>query len=324
MNSQKDFSPVGIDVVIPVYNGERYLLDAVRSVIDQTFRPYRIIIVDDGSTDSTPILVKEIESPVPIDYVRKDNGGLSSARNAGIVKCTSEYVAFLDADDIWLPHKLEHQLSLFSSPAFRDLGVVYCDFTVIDTEGKTVNAHRPSFQPPLRGHVLDQLLFCNGISGSGSAIVVKRTCFRDAGLFDEALTAYEDWDMWLRLAEHYSFDCSPEVLLKIRRHDAGMQADQRHMLFNYLRFCEKWCSRVSASHGCIASWREGVSWLIYHQRSFPLLREVTRNLSSQIRRMLFRPSFGSIWLYIAYMTAFHSMRSVFIGLWSRHQKETGT
>jgi glycosyltransferase involved in cell wall biosynthesis len=95
-------------VVIPVYNGERFLAEALESVFAQTLPPYEVIVVDDGSTDASA----EVAGRFPVTLIRQENRGPGAARNAGVAQCTGEYLAFLDADDIWLPEKLERQMAL--------------------------------------------------------------------------------------------------------------------------------------------------------------------------------------------------------------------
>lgn len=239
---------ITVDVVIPVYNGEKFILDAISSIASQTFPASKIIIIDDGSTDSTPELIEEFVSKnlsQNILYHRKENGGLSSARNAGIKLSSSNYLAFLDADDIWLPTKLERQISrLLYSVNPSDLGVVYCDFTLINEMGALINC--PAYSniiKSVKGHVYEKLLLGNYVSGSGSAVLVRRDCFEKCGFFDELLPSCEDWDMWLRISRHFSFTYVDEKLVKIRRHDNGMQKDNLKMilghtlLFNKLYIC---------------------------------------------------------------------------------------
>ena len=129
-----------IDIVIPAYNGEEFIESAIISVMRQTVSPAKLIVVNDGSTDGTATKVKQIfsqQSHLPIRLVlcEQENRGLSAARNAGIRESDSEFIAFLDADDEWLPNKLEKQYQVFNESEFKNLGVVFCNFELIDIYG---------------------------------------------------------------------------------------------------------------------------------------------------------------------------------------------
>jgi len=275
------------DLVIPVYNGAAYLERALRSVAAQDELPASIIVIDDGSTDASAEIVKNFASPVPLRYHYKENGGLSSARNAGIALCTSNFIAFLDADDEWLPHKLSRQMALFRSSERENLGAVYCRYQLIDEQGKACDETPVEPDPANRGYIFERLLDANRITGSGSGIVVKRECFQRAGSFDERLRACEDWDMWLRIAELYEFDFVPEILVRIRRHGDNMQVQSDFMFANMLTFYDKW-SEAALRHGRQADWGNSVTWRI--ARDLPdarSLRMARRMLSPQTRRRLF-------------------------------------
>ena len=276
-----------IDVVIPVYNGQDYILQALHSIEQQTYAPSKIIVVDDGSTDKTPDIVTGYRSKLPIEYIRKRNGGLSSARNAGIAHSTSKYIAFLDADDEWMPNKLTKQLNVFINTNYENLGAVYSKYRIIDSNGELTHKHyvfEPD--PSIRGNIYARLFEANKIAGSGSGVLVRRDCFDDVGLFDETLHACEDWDMWLRLASRYEFDFVPEVLVKIRRHHENMQRDTSMMFRNQLQFYNKWLPLAAHHSDCLSALRLNIaSYLISYlprinkiSLAIDLLSETSREL----------------------------------------------
>lgn len=291
-----------IDVVIPVYNGERYIVQALSSVVTQTYRPERIIVVDDGSTDGTENLVRSFKSDIRIDYIRKPNSGLSSARNAGIRCSSSSYVAFLDADDEWFPEKLEEQLKVFRDSTMRNLSVVYCGYCIIDDNGNlSDNYFVLNIDPSIRGNVFGSLLSANRISGSGSAVLVKRECFARAGLFDERLGAFEDWDMWLRLAECFDYDFVTMNLVKIRRHQCNLQNNRLFMFENQLKFYDKWLAVLPENSVCFAGWRRlCISQLVVNVTCGAYYEAFRAILGTENRRKLFRIAFGSISLYVLF------------------------
>ena len=284
-----------VDVVIPVYNGAQYILQALSSVMGQDCPPKNIIVVDDGSTDTTSDLVMNLVSPIPVRYVYQENGGLSSARNTGIRLCTSEYIAFLDADDEWYPHKLSSQLELFRKSDRENLGAVYCGYEVIDEESRISDEHFIVEPDPLnRGYIFDRLLEANSISSSGSGILLKSECLLRVGTFDEKLKACEDWDMWLRIAAHYEFDYVPESLVRIRRHSHNMQKCSNFMYSNILVFYDKW-SDAALRHGCDSAWSKAIVnkilWDLPDLRSFYLARNL---LSREAKDHLFHGAFDSL------------------------------
>ncbi len=114
-----------ISVVIPVYNGEKYIAKAIQSVVDQTLPPYEIIIVNDGSTDDSALILVDLAKKYPIQYYQKKNGGQSAARNYGVQVSHGDLIAFLDQDDIWYPHHLEELVKPFLENSYPELGWVY-------------------------------------------------------------------------------------------------------------------------------------------------------------------------------------------------------
>lgn len=288
-----------VDVVIPVYNGAPFIEKALRSVLEQDLPPARIIVVDDGSTDATASIVKGVRGEVPISYLYQENGGLSSARNAGIRVCRSRYVAFLDADDEWYPDKLSRQVALFEAGRFPELGAVYCRYDIID-ESSTVrhDCHVVEPDPENRGDIFERILAANKVTGSGSGILVLREALEQVGFFDEKLSACEDWDMWLRLAERYQFDFVPEKLVKIRRHGENMQKDDSRMFVNSLIFYNKW-SAAAFRAGHHAAWSNAIVCRIAQELPrCASLRLTLGVLEPEVRRRLFHAAGGSLPLFL--------------------------
>jgi glycosyltransferase involved in cell wall biosynthesis len=198
-----------VSVVIATYNMAAYLPLAVKSALDQTYRNLEILIVDDGSTDRTAEAVAPFLADSRVRYLMQKNGGQAVAKNRGIRDSTGEYVAFLDADDLWTPDKLEVQIPLFAaSPA---VGVVYSAFAYIDEKGDRL----PDIPLKLhRGRVSGPLLIFNFV-GFGTS-VVKRECFERLGTFNENLGMGIDYDLWLRFSTRYEFDYIDRPLLYYR------------------------------------------------------------------------------------------------------------
>lgn len=295
---------IDIDVIIPVWNGEKYIAAAINSVVEQTYPPKRIIVVNDGSTDDTERIILDCKknSSIEIEYVKKDNGGLSSARNAGLAVSRSEWVSFLDADDEWFPDKLEMQVNVLRSTPYENIGVVYGRYKIIDENGE-LNGDIPlAFpDPDIRGDVFKKVLVANKIIGSGSAVLIKKECFKYAGNFDETLRAAEDWDMWLRIAEKYEFDFSDGYLVKIRFHSSNMQKNKWHMFENELNFYRKWALRLSEKGlRCPSLWAKMISLKIILEYPDVEFHAYADNfLGSEVRKSIFWFTFGSLRLMLS-------------------------
>ena len=180
-----------ISVILPAFNHAAYVSQAVRSVLDQTYADFELIVVDDGSTDATPDVLAQLSHP-GMRVVRKLNAGLSGARNTGLRETTGPLVTFLDADDYFLPDKLEVLTEYLEH--HPEIGLAAGLATFIDGSGNRIAA--PETSPnPLR---LPELLFENPVCVSG--ILLRRSWLERVGTFDEGLSACEDYDLWLRLA----------------------------------------------------------------------------------------------------------------------------
>ena len=196
--------PSNVSVVIPTFNRGHTLNRAIDSVLGQTLLPSEIIVIDDGSTDGTEELISKEYSSV--SYIKTDNRGVSAARNLGMKAAKSDWFAFLDSDDQWLPHKLEKQFECMSCSG--DFRLVHCDELWI-RKGKRVNPKAKHQKQG--GYIFEQCLSMCAISPSAS--LVHRTLFDELGCFDETLQACEDYDLWLRICAVYPVLYVDEPLL---------------------------------------------------------------------------------------------------------------
>lgn len=181
----------GVSVIIPVFNRPSFLKEAIDSVLNQSFKNYEIIVVDDGSTDSTPNIIDSYGDS--IKKIWQDNKGVSAARNAGIRASSHDLIAFLDSDDLWMSEKLECQVSFFDN---------HPEALVCQTEelwvrrGKRVNPCNKHKKPS--GSIFQQSLDLCLVSPS--AVMLKKSVFEKIGLFNERFPACEDYDLWLRIS----------------------------------------------------------------------------------------------------------------------------
>lgn len=200
-----------VSVVIPVHNGMKYLPETLDSVIKQTFQDFEVIVVDDGSSDETPNWVASCQDP-RVRLVQQPNQGTPGARNNGIANAKGDYIAFLDADDIWKPTKLEKQVRTLNMRP--KVGLVYTWMSLIDQDGQSVGR---TLSSSIEGYVWPQVVENCRISG-GSLHMIRRACFDKVGGFALDLRFAEDWEMLIRLAEHYEFAPVNEPLVLYRQH----------------------------------------------------------------------------------------------------------
>jgi glycosyltransferase involved in cell wall biosynthesis len=201
-----------ISVIIPVYNGEKTIQETVQSVLNQTFTDFELIVINDGSQDSTLEIVSSFQDS-RIKVFSFTNGGLPVSRNRGIALANGEYISFLDADDLWTPDKLAGQLAVLETNP--QAAVAYSWTDCIDESGQFL---RQSAYATAQGNVQANLLLANFIS-SGSNVLVRKQALMDIGGFDETLSNCQDWDLWLRLSARYEFEPvkTPQVLYRVSR-----------------------------------------------------------------------------------------------------------
>lgn len=207
-----------VSVVIPVYNGERYVTDAIASVLGQSYPPLECIVVDDGSTDGTAGVVERYGDQVAV--VRVDNGGVARARNTGAARARGRWIAFLDADDVWLPDRLEKQLRALQDGG-EGIGIAYCGLTVVDEQLRPLRRMGvPAAEVALRNTLL---LEPPPISVAQGALV-DRVAFESVGGFDELMSTSADCDLVVRIASRYQVQALDEDLVLYRQHGAQMSA----------------------------------------------------------------------------------------------------
>lgn len=205
-----------VSIIIPTYNRSHFILDAIDSVLNQTFQDFEIIVIDDGSTENTKEILSKYGS---IIYAYQENRGRAEARNAGIRQAKGEYIAFLDDDDIWLPQKLEKQVAFLNSKP--DIGLVHTFSEVIDGKGyflaKETRIRHKLYKKAIRiGYTYEGMSeLCIMFL---STVMLRKNCFDKVGSFDSNMPAFEDWDFYLRLALRYRIGTIPEVLVRYRLH----------------------------------------------------------------------------------------------------------
>lgn len=258
-----------VDIVIPTYNCAAYIGSALDSIFSQGDRAYRVLVVNDGSTDDT----EEVLQPYMdrIEYFSKPNEGVVATRNYALERLESEFVAFLDADDVWLPGKLDKQLAVLESDA--SVGGVYGNACLIDHEG--TSRDRVYVGEEIRDELVPDLypfLFLKNPIPT-STLVLRREHLDTAGEFDDALPGTEDYDMWLRVARSTRLHYIDEPLALYRVHGSNL------------------------SNNLLARHRDNLIILYRHLEHSPEVRAVLgRRLSERLAREHYSYAY---WLYKA-------------------------
>ena len=220
-----------VSVVIPTHNRANYIAHAVESVLDQTFRDYEIIVINDGSTDNTQEVLKKFEDKIKL--LHQENKGIAQTRNRAIQESTGEYIAFLDSDDYWMPEKLDQQVRILDT--HPKVGIVYSRMPIVDKQGNKIGM-KPAGPS---GRNFRELLEIWGDLPT-STVMVRRSCFEKAGLFDTALHTMEDIDMWIRIARFYDiYEIENKVLAFYRRHDHQVTNDKTKVYGGLVRIYKK-------------------------------------------------------------------------------------
>lgn len=220
-----------ISVIIPSYNSDKYIGEAIRSVLRQTCTDYEIIVIDDGSTDRTREIIENNFPKVRYFYI--PNQGVSRARNYGIQMARGEFIAFLDADDLWLPEKLEKQLNVFN--ADKELMLVFTEHQVFDANGfwKAKSSKKKRL---MRGDVVKNIFLYSHVTTS--TVTVRRHAFQETGFFEEDLKAAEDDNLWMRIALKFRIHLLDEVLVHYRWTENSLSRSAINLLAGVLKNVE--------------------------------------------------------------------------------------
>ena len=239
-----------VSVVIPAYNAAAFITRCLQSVFAQTLKPEEVIVVDDGSTDNTAALAAELGAKV----ISQPNGGIAAARNAGIRNACGDWIALLDADDLWAPTKLERQLACVRPENV----LVYTGIRICDDNG--VRAELPAIDPISARKVLRCY---NPISPS--TVLLKREAVLRIGGFREGILACEDWGMWVRLMPVGQFEAVVDPLTDYYVHPTSVSANPDAMILGTRQILDKtlvadlrgfdrwaWRRRILATQFCSA------------------------------------------------------------------------
>ena len=234
MMNAPNSNPSLVSVIIPAYNAEAFISETLKSVLAQTYQNIEVLVVDDGSQDRTSEIVESFAAnDSRIKLLRQSNQGATVARNLAIEKSKGEFIAPIDADDIWYPQNLEKQVQCMIK-ADSSVGLVYAWSAHIDERGLRMGGGRTS---TLEGDVYLSLIQDNFV-GNGSTPLIRRACFDKVGgynykLKEENAEGCADWDLYLRIAECYEFRVVSEFLVGYRQLDSSMSSNYQKMLKSY-------------------------------------------------------------------------------------------
>jgi glycosyltransferase involved in cell wall biosynthesis len=207
-----------VSVIIPVYNGEKTIQETIESVLKQTFTDFELIVINDGSQDSTLAIVASFQDS-RLKVFSYPNAGLAESRNRGVDQAIGDFIVFLDADDLWTPNKLESQVRALQENPQAAVAYSWTDY--ID---ESSNFLYPGDHITVSGDVYAKLLVRNFLD-NGSNPLIRRQALTEVGRFDSSINSAADWDMWLRLAARYHFVAVPVVQVLYRVCRTSMSAN---------------------------------------------------------------------------------------------------
>lgn len=279
-----------VSIIMATYNRAHLLPHTIESVLNQTFRDFEFIIIDDGSTDSTNLLVASYDDR-RIKYYYQSNKGRSAARNRAIAEASGEFIAFLDSDDLFVDTKLEAQIGLLSEQP--SLGMVYTAANVIDEFGAPIAV---TYTAPVSGKIYHEIAYYLPVTICLPTVLVRRSVLIEAGLFDETMERFEDTDLWRRISKITDVGAINVPLTTIRTHSGNSMEDAR-ILYNridqYLRKIKTEDGRVFDFQGNCLSAR---LWFHYGMAvlSHPNYRSVAHLF---FRKAVFEWPFKIIYIY---------------------------
>lgn len=236
-----------VSVVMPTFNCALYVGRAVDSVLNQTYRDYELVVVDDGSTDNTADIVARYEDK--ITYCYQNNSGVSAARNRALKNSGGEFIAYLDADDLWYPQKLERQIEFLDG--HKECGLLHSEVSVIDEQNEIVHArfNGETARAVPQGYCKDDLLRRCHIQTP--TVIERRKCIEKIGGFDERLPITQDYMHWIMIAlDGWAFGYIDEPLAMYRWRAGSLMSSKRRVLEDHVRMFGRLLPDQYLGHAC--------------------------------------------------------------------------
>lgn len=206
-----------ITVLISVYNGEKYLCEAIDSILNQTFKDFEFLIINDVSTDNSKKIILSYDDKRIRYFENKKNLGLTKSLNNGLKIAKGEYIARQDADDVSAPERLEKQLRFLDS--YSDYAVVGSFTKIIDEKSKVIyRLKRPIYFPEIKRALMIDNCITHG------SVMIRKKCLLEIGFYDEDMNRSQDYELWLRLSEQYKLANLPKYLYSWRQHEESIEA----------------------------------------------------------------------------------------------------
>jgi len=281
MKSESKKNQPRISVIIPTYNRAHLIGRAIKSVLNQTYQDFEIIVVDDGSTDNTEEVVKSFND-ARISYIRHEkNKGEAAARNTGIEAAKKEYIAFQDSDDESFPQRLEKQIKIFENES-QKIGLVYSDMISIDEKGKKHYVKPAEFNPKdkfIYKKALNYERVCIGIGTS----LIRKSCFGVAGFFDEKIPYFVDADFFIRLSKYFYFYHISEPLINFYRmnydSDENLNKSLKNLIISRKLILKKYFSDIKKDRDTLANHYLGLCISLYKNNEFEEAKKYSQYLA---------------------------------------------
>lgn len=214
-----------VSIIMPVYNGERYVVDAIESALTQAYTNFEVVIIDDGSQDNSAEIIRPYLSDPRVRYIEQGNQGVAAARNAALSIARGEYVGFLDQDDLWSPNKLARQVVYMQ--AHPECAMVHARQAYIDDTGNPILDYPEDWVRTLEGRCFRDLFIVNGIAVL--TVLMRRDILQRVGGFNPEIPRTDDYELWMRIAHDYPIGFMDEVLAHYRVHGGNTSHDHLKM-----------------------------------------------------------------------------------------------
>jgi glycosyltransferase involved in cell wall biosynthesis len=255
--------PPKISIVMACFNAEKFIAESIESILNQSFADFELILIDDGSTDGTPGIIKRFRDAYRrILVLEKENTGPADSRNRGVELARGAWIAILDSDDLAQPNRLELQYACAEADAAAVM--IGSGFSEIDEGGRTIKCHR---YPGSHAALLQRLRGCRAFPPH-SSLMYRADTLKGAGGFNKRFISSEDWDLWLRMAERGTLRCLEPALVKIRKHAANVSnhgGGKTQILYGLVAStCHFLRARGAADPSCCADeaqWHSFVDWI---------------------------------------------------------------
>jgi len=267
-----------VSVVLPTYNRAGTLNRAIESVLNQEFKDFELIIVDDRSTDGTSIILSEYAGHEKIRLISQLLPGCARARNIGVLASSGRYIAFQDSDDEWASNMLEQAVGALEATS-PEVGVFYGDMVRIEEDGSRSYWESPEVRKGalINEHTLDYQVCCIGIQSA----VIKRECFNRVGLFDESLPRFIDLELFIRLSESYDFIHCKEPLVNYHAGE-GISTNVQAQVIARQYLLEKYRPRLEENRHHLVAQNMHLA-IAFQQEKIALLSAELAMLSERLR-----------------------------------------